>query len=120
MTETLEAVRTIASEYLAGRVSLDILDSEVANLAESPRIDEPGLRDLWGQLELLLAELTNGHLDEAEFRADLAKLVPINAVIGAGTVIRVTTGTSARSFTNPVGGLFPSPAAGKPVGAVSG
>lgn len=104
---TADAVRSITSEYLAGHLPLEILDGVIANVAESRNLDEPELRDLWGRIELLLAEFSNGHLDEPEFRAELAKLVPINVSFGGGTVIvRQITSTSARLLTNPTGGLF--------------
>lgn len=107
MTTTAEAVRSITSEYLAGRIALEVLDGVIANVAESPNLNEPELHDLWGRIELLLAELSSGQLEETEFRAELAKLVPINLSIGSGTVtVRQITSTSARLFTNPTGGLF--------------
>lgn len=123
MIDTVAGVRTLASEFLAGAVSLEQLDRAVAQLGEmAPFVDEPEVRLFWGPLELLLAERSSGHLDDVEFRTELAKLVPVSVVIGARTLIRVSTSTSARSFTNPGGGLFqedPSPAVGTRVLAVS-
>jgi hypothetical protein len=75
MIETFTELRALAVEFVAGRVSVGELDEAVARLGEWVDEREPALFDLWGSLELRLAERSNGDLDEAEFHAEVAKLL---------------------------------------------
>jgi hypothetical protein len=72
----LREIRTHLGRYLSGKSSLRQLrewfDVETWGLAAEP--DSP-VRQLAGEIELRLAEFTNGHLSETELRALLQPLL---------------------------------------------
>jgi hypothetical protein len=107
-------LRDLVAAYLGGSVPIETLDSAVAAIGEDPAAIPAELVDLWGTLELRLAELTSGRLDAAEFRGALLAISPASVVVSEQpfTVI-VSTGTSVRLSSGvSVGEARPSPVAG--------
>src|SRR5581483_2526465 len=74
--EIHEALR----EYLEGRVPLrEFEDWFVSRTWNVRQFDDPSLNDLVYEIELRLAEYTNGHRTEGELRALLQPLSPLVA-----------------------------------------
>lgn len=65
----------LVAGVLAHRSAIEELDEACARLGERVDESDQALFTLWGGLELRLAEWTNGDLDEAELRAEFAKLI---------------------------------------------
>lgn len=121
MIDTSGGLGFVVSDFLVGAISLDDLDSAVAQLGERPRPDDPALMALWGSLELLLAEYSEGVLPPTELRWELGRLVPTTVALGPRPVVRQVTATASRAVTLWARGLTlgsPSPAVDRAAAAV--
>lgn len=72
---TTGQLQVLLAAVAAGTRPLIELDEAAARLGEWVSEDDQDLFDLWGGLELRLAEWSNGDLDEAELRVELRKLI---------------------------------------------
>jgi len=88
MIETAEQLRQLVGDYLSGGAPLGTLDEAIAALGERDLAD-PELAALWGHIELLFAERSAGHADDAEFRADLIALGLVSATATTRTTIGI-------------------------------
>lgn len=120
MIDTVAGIRSVVSDYVAGSLDIRVLDAAVGRLGADGRL-EGSIAELWGSLELLLAEQSDGVLDESELRWELSRLVRTAVTIGPQTAYRLVIGTSASSLNSPATGvrwgLGPSPAADRRVAA---
>ena len=76
-TDQISALRHTIGAVVAGFQPLSDLDNLTTRLGEELPIGDDTLDRLWGRVELLLAEHSMKHLDDAELRAELAVLAPI-------------------------------------------
>lgn len=109
MIDTITGLRALISYFLAGVVPFETLDAAVARVGETVPDDDPELFGFWGTLELLLAERSSGHMDDAELRAELSSLVPASITIGPRPTICQFTATASRSITSQAAGLILGP-----------
>lgn len=80
MTITSEIYRNTI-RYLNNEIQLSDLENWIVpNLDKLLLLPEGPERDLAGEIELGLAEMINGHLDEHEFRETLLRLVEASEV----------------------------------------
>jgi len=106
-TYTLQGLRRAIGEFVAGAISLNVLDELVIRMGEFLPSDDDLRSELWGQVELLLAEHSAGDLDDDELRADLATLAPVPVNVGPSPSTVTTTGSGARTVLTSLGLLLP-------------
>ncbi len=97
-TDHVSELRHTIGAVVAGAQSLSDLDDLATRLGETLPIGEESLDRLWGRVELLLAEHSMQHLDDAELLAELAVLAPIPVFIGLAPRSYATTGSGSRTF----------------------
>ena len=101
-TDQISVLRNTIGAVVAGFQPLVDLDDLATGLGETLPNGDETLDRLWGRVELLLAEHSMGHLDDAEILGDLAILAPIPAYIGPVPQFHATTGSGARTFLSHV------------------
>jgi hypothetical protein len=104
---TIADLRRLISAYLGGTVPLEVLDAAVAAMGEGAATLSTEAAELWGTIELRLAEFTSGVLDEAELRGELITLAPVNIILDQDpeTFVISTTMTSSQ----PTGRVLDAP-----------
>ncbi len=79
--------------FRAGQISLDDLNEWLVDATwEIDPNDQTGARQLFGAVELAMAEHSNGHLDDSEFLQRLDGLLGVQTVV-LGAEPQVTTGS---------------------------
>lgn len=97
-TDQISVLRHTIGAVVAGSQPLSDLDDLATRLGEVLPIGDDTLDRLWGRVELLLAEHSMKHLDDAELRAELAVLAPIPVYIGPVPRFYTTTSSGARTL----------------------
>jgi hypothetical protein len=95
-SETDLEIRDWLGQYLDDAISLRQFEDWFVPVAWGiPRTANPGTLGLVGEIELRLAEFSNGHWSEAELRS---KLQPLSAIYKTETVPEHMPNSGAQSF----------------------
>ncbi len=77
MSDQLPSLVLAISRFLDGEAGLHDLEDVVVPMGEDLPGEDLRLNEIWGSVELALAELTSGVIDEPEVRARLSGFAPI-------------------------------------------
>jgi hypothetical protein len=99
MTNSLPGLKLTISRYLGDEISLRDLTDAFVPLGEILPGEDEALNFLWGRVELLLAEFSDGDLDLGELREELGELAPVPIALGARPVMYADSTTSSTTVT---------------------
>ena len=76
MTDLEHRIRELLLEYLSGAIQLDVLRERQIELQLKAEADkDAGALDVLDQVELVLAEFSNGHRTEQSVRSEIQTIV---------------------------------------------